>query len=79
MDVKGQCNDITGMEHILETMKAEGIKPDTHAQYILARNYVFGGLKEKAEAVPSSTENGDNSKQESGPSIQPMPILIIIK
>ncbi|GMN57747.1 hypothetical protein TIFTF001_026840 [Ficus carica] len=65
IDVKGRSNDIAGMEHILETMKAEGIEPDTQTQYSLARNYAFAGLKEKAEAVLKEME-GDNLEENRG-------------
>ncbi|EXC46728.1 hypothetical protein L484_002071 [Morus notabilis] len=63
IDVKGQSNDITGMEHILETMKAEGIETDTHTKAVLARNYAIAGLKEKAEAVLKEME-GDNLNED---------------
>ncbi|KAK9290228.1 hypothetical protein L1049_008395 [Liquidambar formosana] len=58
IDTKGQSNDITGMDQIVETMKAEGIEPDIRTQAILARHYVSGGLKEKAEAVLKEMEGG---------------------
>lgn len=32
IDVKGQVNDIDGMEQVVETMKAEGIDPDINIQ-----------------------------------------------
>ncbi|KAM3355803.1 pentatricopeptide repeat-containing protein, mitochondrial [Capsicum galapagoense] len=59
IDAKGQINDISGMEQIVETMKAEGIKPDIHIKSILAKYYVSGGLNEKAENVLKEMEGGD--------------------
>ncbi|PIN21503.1 hypothetical protein CDL12_05807 [Handroanthus impetiginosus] len=56
IEVKGQSNDITGMEKVVETMKAEGLKPNTHIQASLARNYATAGLKDKAEAVLKELE-----------------------
>ncbi|KAL5743690.1 hypothetical protein ACOSP7_026549 [Xanthoceras sorbifolium] len=59
IDTKGQSNDITGMDQIVETMKSEGIEPDISTQAILARHYVSGGLKEKAEAMLKEMEGGN--------------------
>ncbi|EXB28632.1 hypothetical protein L484_003155 [Morus notabilis] len=59
IDTKGQQNDITGMEHILETMKSEGIVPDMQTKFITARHYASAGLTEKAVAVLKELE-GDN-------------------
>uniref|UniRef100_A0A5B6YHF9 Putative Pentatricopeptide repeat-containing protein isoform 1 n=1 Tax=Davidia involucrata TaxID=16924 RepID=A0A5B6YHF9_DAVIN len=59
IDTKGQSNDITGMDQIVETMKAEGIEPDINTQAIMAKHYVSGGLKEKAEAVLKEMEGGN--------------------
>ncbi|KAM7524424.1 hypothetical protein LguiA_014326 [Lonicera macranthoides] len=59
IDVKGQSNDMDGMEQILETMKAEGIEPDLQIQAVIARHYASGGLNEKAEAVLKEMEGGD--------------------
>ncbi|KAI3444323.1 hypothetical protein Pfo_000988 [Paulownia fortunei] len=59
IDVKGQSNDITGMEQIVETMKAEGLETSTQIQAVLARHYAAGGLKDKAEAVLKEMEGGD--------------------
>ena len=61
IDTKGLSNDITGMEQIVETMKAEGIEPDIQTQVTLANHYVSGGLVEKAEAVLKEME-GENIK-----------------
>lgn len=56
---KGQLNDITGMEKILETMKAEGVEPDTHIRFVSAWNYISCGLKDKAEAVIKEMEGSN--------------------
>ncbi|OAY40209.1 pentatricopeptide repeat-containing protein At1g80270, mitochondrial [Manihot esculenta] len=59
IDVKGQSNDLTGMDQIVETMKGEGIKPDVDTQAIIARHYASGGLTEKAEAILKEMEGGN--------------------
>ncbi|XP_055801477.1 pentatricopeptide repeat-containing protein At1g80270, mitochondrial-like [Solanum dulcamara] len=59
IDAKGQCKDISGMEQIVETMKAEGIEPDNSIKSLLAKHYVLGGLNEKAENVLKEMEGGD--------------------
>ncbi|KAK4838293.1 hypothetical protein QYF36_012661 [Acer negundo] len=56
---KGQSNDITGMDEVVKEMKAAGIEPDISTQAILARYYVNGGLKEKAEAMLKEMEGGN--------------------
>ncbi|KAK3004301.1 hypothetical protein RJ639_018663 [Escallonia herrerae] len=62
IDTKGQSNDIAGMDQIVETMKAEGIEPDLATQALLAKHYVLGGLKEKAEPILKQMEGG-NAKE----------------
>lgn len=59
IDTKGQANDIIGMEQIIETMQAEGMKPNARVQATIARHYVYGGLKEKAVAVLKEMEGDD--------------------
>jgi pentatricopeptide repeat protein len=61
IDTKGQSNDITSMDIIVQAMKAEGIEPDIHTQAILVKHYTSGGLKDKAEAILKEME-GDNLK-----------------
>ncbi|KAL1548761.1 pentatricopeptide repeat-containing protein, mitochondrial [Salvia divinorum] len=56
VDVKGQSNDITGMEQIVETMEAEGLKPSSQIQTSMARYYATAGLKDKAEALLKDIE-----------------------
>ncbi|KAF5750292.1 pentatricopeptide repeat-containing protein [Tripterygium wilfordii] len=59
IDTKGLSNDIDGMDQIVETMKAQGIEPDIQTQATLAKHYVSGGLKEKAEALLKEMEGGN--------------------
>ncbi|XP_020250045.1 pentatricopeptide repeat-containing protein At1g80270, mitochondrial-like [Asparagus officinalis] len=59
IDTKGRENDISGMEELVELMKAEGTEPDLAIHSILARNYIYGNLKEKAEAVLKEIEGDD--------------------
>lgn len=62
IDTKGQSNDIHGMDQIVETMKAEGIDLDINTLSVLAKHYVFGGLKEKAESILKEMEGGNIKK-----------------
>ncbi|WOL06778.1 pentatricopeptide repeat-containing protein [Canna indica] len=62
LDIKGRANDISGMEQILETMKAEGVEPDLLIQSMVAKFYIFAGLNEKAEEALKDIE-GDNIKE----------------
>lgn len=62
IDVKGQANDITGMEQIVETMKDEGLEPTAIIQTLMARYYATSGEKDKAEAVLKEIEGGDIKK-----------------
>ncbi|CAL1352284.1 unnamed protein product [Linum trigynum] len=59
IDTKGLSNDMTGMEEIIETMKAEGLVPDLRIQAIMVRHYVSGGLHEKAESILKEMEGGN--------------------
>ncbi|KAF8395723.1 hypothetical protein HHK36_019673 [Tetracentron sinense] len=59
IDTKGQSNDITGVEQLVETMEAEGIKPDIDTQAVLARRYISMGFKGKADAVLKEMEGGN--------------------
>ncbi|XP_058107442.1 pentatricopeptide repeat-containing protein At1g80270, mitochondrial-like [Magnolia sinica] len=65
IDTKGRSNDMTGMEQILETMKAEGLEPDLLLQAMVARHFISGGLNEKAQAVLKEME-GDSLKVNRG-------------
>ncbi|XP_010532153.1 PREDICTED: pentatricopeptide repeat-containing protein At1g80270, mitochondrial-like [Tarenaya hassleriana] len=56
IDTKGSSNDLTGMEQIVETMKAEGVELDLRTQFILAKHYAAAGLEEKAEKVLKEME-----------------------
>nr|XP_043636474.1 pentatricopeptide repeat-containing protein At1g80270, mitochondrial-like [Erigeron canadensis] len=62
IETKGQSNDLIGMEKILETMKSEGLEPDLRLQTVLAKQYVYGGMKEKAKAVLKEIEGNDLNK-----------------
>ncbi|PKI50838.1 hypothetical protein CRG98_028745 [Punica granatum] len=59
IDSKGHSNDLEGMDQIVEAMKAEGIELDISTQAILAKHYVAGGQKKKAENVLKDMEGGD--------------------
>ncbi|KAK6944465.1 Pentatricopeptide repeat [Dillenia turbinata] len=59
IDTKGQSNDIKGMDQIVETMKAEGIEPNTQIQALLAKHYVAAGFNEKAENIMKEIEGGN--------------------
>ncbi|CAI9287603.1 unnamed protein product [Lactuca saligna] len=61
LDIKGQSNDISGIEQILEVMKAEDINIDADPKIraILARHYINFGLKEKAKTVLKELEGSD--------------------
>ncbi|KZV32292.1 hypothetical protein F511_19138 [Dorcoceras hygrometricum] len=59
IEIKGKCKDISGMEQILETMKAEGVKPNTRMLVFLARYYISVGLKDKAVAMLKEVEGDD--------------------
>ncbi|KAL6555330.1 hypothetical protein OROGR_006588 [Orobanche gracilis] len=62
IDVKGQSNDITGMEEVVERMKAEGIKHSSQIKVSLARYYAYNRLEDKAEAVLKEIEGGNINK-----------------
>ncbi|KAI3760662.1 hypothetical protein L1987_51060 [Smallanthus sonchifolius] len=65
IETKGMSNDIIGMEQVLETMKAEGLEPDSRLQAALARQYVYAGMKEKANEVLKEME-GSNLNENRG-------------
>ncbi|XP_034578223.1 pentatricopeptide repeat-containing protein At1g80270, mitochondrial [Setaria viridis] len=56
IDLKGQSNDILGMESVLNTMKDNGLEPDFATQTMVAKFYISGGLTEKAEEVIRAME-----------------------
>ncbi|KZV22470.1 pentatricopeptide repeat-containing protein mitochondrial-like [Dorcoceras hygrometricum] len=62
IDVKGKSRDISGMEQIVQAMRAEGVKPSTQLLASVARHYVTAGLKDKAETVLKELE-GDGVKE----------------
>ncbi|KAI3682321.1 hypothetical protein L1987_82223 [Smallanthus sonchifolius] len=59
IDIKGQSNDIDGMEQVVEAMKAEGIDPNIKLKAALAKHYIYGRLKEKAEVILQEIEGND--------------------
>ncbi|KAJ8648657.1 hypothetical protein MRB53_001680 [Persea americana] len=59
LDAKGRSEDISGMEQVFETMKAEEIEPGVPLQALVARYYITSGLNEKADAVLKEME-GEN-------------------
>ncbi|KAH7667296.1 TPR-like protein [Dioscorea alata] len=62
IDSKGRSNDISGMEQIVDAMKAEGIDPDMTIQAMIAKHYMFAGLNEKAESVVKEIEGSEINK-----------------
>ncbi|URE02996.1 DNA-binding protein [Musa troglodytarum] len=62
IDTKGHAHDISGMEQILDTMKAEGVEPDLLTHAMVAKHYIFAGLNKKAEATLREME-GDDIKE----------------
>ncbi|KAM0947914.1 putative tetratricopeptide-like helical domain superfamily, pentacotripeptide-repeat region of PRORP [Dioscorea sansibarensis] len=62
IDSKGRSNDISGMEQIVDAMKAEGIEPDKTIQAMIAKHYMFVGLNEKAESVVKEIEGNEINK-----------------
>ncbi|XP_020582020.1 pentatricopeptide repeat-containing protein At1g80270, mitochondrial-like [Phalaenopsis equestris] len=62
IDTKGRIHDISGMEEVLATMKAEGIEPDLYVQSVIAKHYIFAGENKKAEILLKDIEGDDISK-----------------
>ncbi|KAK2416621.1 Tetratricopeptide repeat (TPR) superfamily protein [Trifolium repens] len=65
IDVKGQSNDINGMDQIVDKMKAEGIEPDIQTKAILVGHYISAGLADKAKSLLKEME-GENLKENRG-------------
>ncbi|XP_074567867.1 pentatricopeptide repeat-containing protein At1g80270, mitochondrial-like [Curcuma longa] len=61
IDVKGQANDIPGIEQIVEMMN-EGLEPDSQIKALVAKAYISAGLKDKAEATLKEIE-GENVQE----------------
>ncbi|KAL3623725.1 hypothetical protein CASFOL_032541 [Castilleja foliolosa] len=59
IDFKGQIKDIAGMEKIVETMKSEGIEPNTNIQVTMSRHYAINKLIKKSEAILKEIEGCD--------------------
>ncbi|KAG6531962.1 hypothetical protein ZIOFF_005799 [Zingiber officinale] len=62
IDTKGRANDISGMEQIIDTMKAEELKPDLTIQWTVAKYYISAGLNQKAETLLKEMEGDDIQK-----------------
>uniref|UniRef100_A0ACD5T6W2 Uncharacterized protein n=1 Tax=Avena sativa TaxID=4498 RepID=A0ACD5T6W2_AVESA len=58
IDLKGRSNDMSGVELVLNEMKASGVELDFATRSMVARFYIYGGLTEKAEAVIREMEMG---------------------
>ncbi|CAN6209695.1 unnamed protein product [Urochloa humidicola] len=56
IDLKGQSNDILGMESVLNVMKDNGFEPDFATRIMMAKFYISEGLTEKAEEVIRAME-----------------------
>ncbi|CAM0951439.1 unnamed protein product [Alopecurus aequalis] len=56
IDMKGRSNDMSGIEMVLNEMKASGVDPDFATWTMVAKFYIYGGLTEKAEAIISEME-----------------------
>ncbi|KAI3841856.1 hypothetical protein MKX03_008980 [Papaver bracteatum] len=59
IDTKGQTNDITGMEELVETMKSEGFELDDFIRPTLVKHYICAGMNEKAEEIVKEMKVGD--------------------
>lgn len=62
IDVKGQSNDIDGMDQIVDQMRAEGIEPDNYTKAVLVGHYISGGHDDKAKMLLKEME-GENLKE----------------
>ncbi|KAK1664414.1 hypothetical protein QYE76_052573 [Lolium multiflorum] len=59
VDTKGASRDFEGMEKVVESMQADGIEPDILLQATLAKHYIFGGHRGKAETILELMEGDD--------------------
>ena len=62
MGIRSPFTDYKRAEEILEFMKSDGIQPDIQARFIMARQYLDAGLKDKAEALLKEME-GNNLEE----------------
>lgn len=58
IDSKGESDDIVGMEQLFEIMKADGVLPDTNVLTTLAKHYLSGGFRNKAQTILEEIEEG---------------------
>ena len=56
LDTKRESKDLAGMKLLFETMKAEGVVLDIYVLTVLAKHYIFGGLKDKAKIFVKEIE-----------------------
>ncbi|RZC91472.1 hypothetical protein C5167_027540 [Papaver somniferum] len=56
IDLKGEANDIAGMEELVESLKSDGLELDNYIRAVLARHYIAAGLDEKAGKILKEME-----------------------
>ncbi|CAM0880994.1 unnamed protein product [Alopecurus aequalis] len=59
IDTKGAARDFEGMEKVVQAMQVDGVEPDLLLQATMAKHYIFGGQREKAEPILESMEGDD--------------------
>ncbi|KAI3933062.1 hypothetical protein MKW92_005219 [Papaver armeniacum] len=59
IDLKGEANDIAGMEELVEAMRSDGLELDNYIRGELARHYILAGHNEKAGKVLKEMEGED--------------------
>ncbi|KAI3890141.1 hypothetical protein MKX03_020042 [Papaver bracteatum] len=56
IDLKGETNDIAGMEELVEALKSDGSELDNYIRAVLARHYIGAGFDEKAGEILKEME-----------------------
>ncbi|RZC68556.1 hypothetical protein C5167_031802 [Papaver somniferum] len=56
IDLKGEANDIAGMEELVEALKSDGLELDNYIRAVLARHYIGAGFGEKAGEILKEME-----------------------
>ncbi|KAI3867282.1 hypothetical protein MKW98_001716 [Papaver atlanticum] len=56
IDLKGEANDIAGMEELVEALKSDGLELDNYIRAVLARHYIGAGFDEKAGEILKEME-----------------------
>ncbi|KAI3933058.1 hypothetical protein MKW92_005215 [Papaver armeniacum] len=59
IDLKGETNDIAGMEELVEALKSDGLELDNYIRAVLARHYIVAGFDEKAGKILKEMEGED--------------------